>query len=481
VKRQDQQVAAAAIVEDGRWLGRLRDELRGLLAPVFCQARSRLAAFGYVDALLAGPGDRRSCWQLAEWAGHATPRRMQALLAEHCWDWKAALGAVQRFILDHLGGPGAILVLDETAELKQGRMTVGVARQHAGITGQVENCQTVVNCAYVSALGHALFDFRLYLPKAWCRDRERCRRAKVPEDTIFKTKTELAQDMITAAVNAAVPFGWAAGDEVYGRSSKLRRGCEDAGKGYVFAVPVNFKASLPSGRRVTVGALAGLIPVTAWETRSCGRGCKGHREYAWAWAATASPRHWVLIRRSLSANGKSEHELAFFHCHAPAGRPVSLSVLIAVAGKRWPVEECHQQAKGQAGFDQHQVRLWTSFHRHTVLSMCALAVLAVAAARPAPPGPLTPAPGSHPPGTAAQPAAWADTGILPASADQPPPEHPGLVKVSVPEARRLLRLATTPMTAAARQAGYAWSRWRRKHQARARWHHYQARLRAAPT
>ncbi len=138
------------------------------------------------------------------------------------------------------------------------------------------------------------------------------------------------------------------------------------------------------------------------------------------------------------------------------------------------MEECHQQAKGQAGFDQHQVRLWTSFHRHTVLSMCALALLAIAAARPqpAPPAAAAPAPGAD-----QQPWDWRDTGILPASADQPPPEDPGLVKVSVPEARRLLRLATTPMTATACQLGHAWSQWRRKHQARARYHHYQARLR----
>jgi SRSO17 transposase len=466
-------VAAAAIVEDGRWPGRLRDELQALLAPVFAQARSRLAAFAYLGALLAEPGDRRSCWQLAEQAGHATPRRLQALLAEHAWDWKAALGALQRFILDHLADPQAVLVFDETAELKKGRVTVGVARQHAGVTGQVENCQTVVNCAYVTGRGHALFDFRLYLPKAWCRDRGRRQRAQVPAGVAFQTKTELARDMVAGAVSAAAPFGWAAGDEVYGRSSKLRQDCEQAGKGYVFAVPVNFKVALPSGRRVTMALLARLIPAAAWETRSCGRGCKGHRDYAWAWAATCSPQHWALIRRSLSANDKGEHELAFFYSHAPASQTVSLSVLIAVTGKRWPVEECHQQAKGQAGFDQHQVRLWTSFHRHTVLSMCALAVLAVAAARPAP--------GSGPPGTAAQPATWADTGILPASADQPPPQDPGLVKVSVPEARHLLRMATTPMTAAARQAGCAWSIWRRKHQARARWHHYQARLRAAPT
>jgi hypothetical protein len=274
-------------------------------------------------------------------------------------------------------------------------------------------------------------------------------------------------------VSAAVPFGWAVGDEVYGRSSKLREACEDAGKGYVFAVPVNFKVALPSGRRVTVAVLARMVPARCWETRSCGRGRKGHRDYAWASAATASPRHWVLIRRSIS----DPSEAAFFYCHAPAGRPASLSVLIAVTGKRWPAEECHQQAKGQAGLDQHQVRLWASFHWHTVLSMAALAVLAVAAARPQP---ALPAAAGSVSGTGQQPRDWAGTGIPPARPDEPPPEDPGMVKVSVPETRRLLRLATTPMTAGARQLGYAWSRWRRRHQARARWHHYQARLRASP-
>ena len=143
------------------------------------------------------------------------------------------------------------------------------------------------------------------------------------------------------------------------------------------------------------------------------------------------------------------------------------------------MEECHQQGKGQAGLDQHQVRTWHSFHRHTVLSMCALALLAVAAARPAPP-PGQDQPAAPPTGDTAQPAAWRDTGKLPATADDPSPgDDPGMVKVSVPEARRLQRLATTPMTAAAGQLGHAWSRWRRRHQARARFHHYQAQLRAA--
>ncbi|HEY3034360.1 MAG TPA: IS701 family transposase, partial [Streptosporangiaceae bacterium] len=427
---------------------------------------------------LAEPGDRKSCWQLAEAAGHATPRRMQALLGEHAWDWGAALTGLQRFILDHLGDPEAVLVLDETAELKQGEMTVGVARQHAGITGQVENCQTVVFMAYVTVRAHALFDFRLYLPRAWCADRKRRERAQIPDGVQFKTKTELGTAMITGAIGAGARFAWVAGDEVYGRASKLRAACEQAGKGYVLAVPSNFMVTLPSGRKAAVAALARLIPARSWETRSCGRGCKGHRDYDWAWAATASPRHWVLIRRSCS----DPTDLALFYCHAPAGRPVSLPVLITVAGKRWPVEECHQQAKGQAGLDGHQVRLWHSFHRHTVLSMCALALLAVAAARPAA-SPLPPAPAADaiPAGAAAQPGDWADTGALPVSPDQKPPAQIGMVKVSVPEARRLLGLATTPMTAAARAFGHAWSIWRRKHQARARYHHYQARLRAAPT
>ncbi len=466
-------MAAGAIVEDRGWPGKLRGELEALLAPVFLQARSRLTAFAYIGALLAERGERKSCWQLGEIAGHRTPRRMQALLAEYAWDWKQALKAVQRFIVAWLGDPDAVLAVDETAELKKGTATVGVARQYAGITGQVENCQTVVSAAYAAVGGHAPFGFRLYLPKSWCRDKERRRRAHVPGDTVFTTKPALAAGMVTGAAASGVPFAWVAADEVYGRSSKFRRACEQAGKGYVLAVPVSFAVTLPSGRKTAVSSLARLVPAAAWETRSCGRGCKGHRDYAWAWAGTASPRHWVLIRRSLT----DPSDLAFFCCHVPDGRPASLPVLIAVAGKRWPAEECHQQGKGQAGLDQHQVRTWHSFCRHTVLSMCAQALLAVAAARPAPHPP-----GGDPPGTgeAGPPVAWRDTGKLPVTAhDDPPGDDPGLVKVSVPEARRLLRLATEPMTSTARSLGYAWSRWRRRHQARARWHHYHARLKPA--
>jgi hypothetical protein len=138
-------------------------------------------------------------------------------------------------------------------------------------------------------------------------------------------------DPLLEAVSAGVPFGWVAGDEVYGRSSKLRAACEDTGKGYVLAVPVNHQVTTSAGRKATVAALARLVPARCWETRSCGRGCKGHRDYEWALVATSSPRHWLLIRRKIC----DPADLAFFCCHAPG--MVSLSILIKVAGKRWPV------------------------------------------------------------------------------------------------------------------------------------------------
>ena len=325
--------------------------------------------------------------------------------------------------------------------------------------------------AYVTARAHALFDFRLYLPKAWCGTvsggsgrTSRTRRE-------FTTKPALGTAMITAAADAGVPFAWAAADEVYGRSSKLREACEKAGKGYVLAVPVNFTVTLPSGRKTTVAAVARLVPAAAWETRSCGPGCKGHRDYAWAWAATASPRHWVLIRRSMS----DPADLAFYYCHAPGG-PAGVAARAdqgrreAMARRRMPAAGKGAGRPGPApGPD---LALLPPAHRAVHVRPGA------AGRRRRPPGPAWPKLLLPPASPAARCLARHREAARQRD-DRPPGDDPGLVKVSVPEARRLLRLATAPMTRAARDLGYAWSRWRRRHQARARWHHYHARLKAA--
>jgi hypothetical protein len=326
---------------DGRWLGSLHDELCAALAPVFAQARSRLAAFAYIGALLAAGGDRRSC---SSWPSRpGTPRPADAGAAG-----RARLGlaggaeGAAAVHLAHLADPAAVLVLDETAELKHGRMTVGVARQHAGITGQIENCQTVVFAAYVTARAHALSDFRLYLPRAWCGDRERRVRAHVPGDVQVATKTEQGTEMIAGAVAAGAPFGWVAGDEVYRRSSKLCAACEKHGKGYVLAVPVNFTVTLPSRRRVTAASLARMVPAAAGRRARAGQ----------------------AARATATTNGLGGNRLAAALAAAPAqpvrpGRPGDVllprtrgppgiaAVLISIAGRRWPAEECHQQAKAR--------------------------------------------------------------------------------------------------------------------------------------
>ena len=193
------------------------------------------------------------------------------------------------------------------------------------------------------------------------------------------------------------------------------------------AVPVSFTVTLPSGRKATVAAVARLVPAVAWETRSCGPGCKGHRDYAWAWAATASPRHWVLIRRSLS----DPDDLAFFDRHVPAGRPVTLAILVKVAGKRWPVEVTFKTGKDTLGWDTSQARTYDAICRHTALT--ALAQIRTAAIRAALSGAVFPAvAGQDAPAAAGQATVraadlqiYTGSAPLPAHAGQPcPPASP---------------------------------------------------------
>jgi SRSO17 transposase len=442
----------------------------------------------YVWALLRSDG-RRSCWQLAEAAGHASPRRLQALLAEYVWDAAQLLERVRGLLVDGLGEPGAVLAIDETAELKAGEQTVAVAPQYAGITGQVENCQTVVFLAYVTARAHALMDFVLYLPKAWISDSDRRARAHVPDTTTFATKPQLAVDLIRRAVAAAVPFAWIVADEVYGRAGKLRAYVESLGKSYVFTVPTSFTLACADGAH-TVRTLLGRVPAHAWSQRSCGAGCKGHRWYEWAWIATSSPTHWLLVRR----NPDDHRKVTFFYCHAPHG--ATLATLVRIAGRPWPVETCFQAAKSILGIDAHQVRLWHSWHRHTVLTVLAAAILAVATAAPAQGEATAEAADSDTDDAGGsleasghataqplptQPTGWRDTGTLPVRPDQPPPADHGMIKVTIAEARRLLAIAASTTTTSVKFFHLRWSDWRRRHQARARWHHWRTRLRRYAT
>jgi len=382
--------------------------------------------------------DRKNCWTIAEHRGNATPDGLQHLLSRARWDAEAVRDDVRGYVVDAFGEHDAILVVDETGDVKKGEHSVGVQRQYTGTAGRIENAQVAVYLTYAARRGHALIDRALYLPRSWTNDAGRCAAAGVPQGTQFATKPALATQLITRAVQAGVPAGWVAGDEVYGADPNLRRAVRGHGLGYVLQVAANRRVLTHAGP-IRVDEIPALLGLRSWQKYSAGSGSKGHRYYSWAWIELLPEepgdpgQHHLLIRRT-DATG----ELAYLRCYSP--RPISLAALVRVAGQRWRIEESFQAAKGLTGLDQHQVRRWTSWHRWTTLAMLAHAFLAVATAieRDA-----TPAPD-------------------------------GMIELTVNEFRRLfdaLLLAAKHTL----DTLLAWSRWRPRHQARARDCHYRRR------
>jgi len=343
--------------------------------PRFRRVEPRRRARAFVLGLLA-PLPRKNCWTIAEQAGDATPDGMQHLLARAQWDADGVRDDVRAFVTEHLGDPGAVLVADETGDLKKGSLTAGVQRQYTGTAGRIENAQVAVYLGYASAAGHALIDRELYLPASWTSDAARCGAAGIPEGTAFATKPELAWRMIGRARAAAVPFSWFAGDEVYGDNGKLRNRLEAAQIRYVLAVSCDHRVPAGAGHTIRADELAARLPKRAWQRASAGKGAKGYRYYDWAWVTISHPgpgwRH-LLIRRH-----RRTRELAFYRCYTP--QPVTLAALVKIAGLRWTIEENFQASKGLAGLDEHQVRTWTSWHRWVTLAMLAAALLTIAAA-----------------------------------------------------------------------------------------------------
>ena len=408
------------------------------IAPRFARYEPLRHASALMLGMVSGL-DRKNCWTIAEHRGGATPDGLQHLLARAKWDADAVRDDLRDYVVDAFGDPDAILVVDETGDIKKGVHSVGVQRQYTGTAGRIENAQVAVFLTYAAPRGHALIDRALYLPRSWAEDPRRCTNAGIPSSQrSFATKPALATALITRAVAAEVPASWVAGDEVYGADPRLRAAIRGHGLGYVLAVSANRRVPTPAGP-IRVDRLPAHLPKRAWQKHSAGAGSHGHRYYAWAWIAllpeddTDTGEHYLLIRRN-DATG----ELAYLRCYSP--RPTTLHTLVKVAGQRWRIEESFQAAKGLTGIDQHQVRRWTSWHRWTTLAMLAHAFLAVATATER------------------------DT--------QPAPT--GLITLTVNEFRRLFD-ALLLVTKHTLTSLLAWSRWRRQHQHRARLSHYRRR------
>lgn len=222
-------MAAGHSVDPACWQGGL-DGLLGQVAGRFGRVEPRWRARAFVLGLLADL-PRKNCWTLAEHAGDATPDGMQHLLGRAVWDHDGVRDDVREYVVEHLSDPGAVLVVDETGDLKKGTATVGVQRQSTGTAGRVENAQVAVLLVYASPAGHAVVDRELYVPRSWARDPERCRAAGIPAQVGFATKPALVTAMLTRALDAGVPASWVTGDEVYGADPRLRAELEARGIG----------------------------------------------------------------------------------------------------------------------------------------------------------------------------------------------------------------------------------------------------------
>jgi SRSO17 transposase len=429
-------------IDPARWQ-ELLDQVMGRAAGRFARVELRRRAKAFVRGLLADL-PRKNCWTIAEHAGDASPDGMQHLLARAVWDADAVRDDVRALLIEHLGDPDAVLVVDETGDLKKGSRTVGVQRQYTGTAGKVDNAQVAVYLAYATDIGHGVVDRELYLPQQWLADPQRVQAAGIPDQVGFATKPELARRMLERALDAGVPAGWVTADEVYGNSPALRGWLEGRQLPYVLAVKATEPLPSPRGPSTSAARLAERTPPHGWLRVSAGQGAKGRRWYGWSrlplGTAGAPPgwQRWLLVRRSLRTG-----ELAFYVCAGPAGLP--LVALVRVAGCRWRVEEAFQAGKGLCGLDQHQVRRWRSWYRWVTLAMLAYAFLVVAAVT------------EH--------------------AQHPAP--PGVIELTCNEIQHLFAaLVAVPVADPGHRLRWSW--WRRRRQARARACHYRRQAAQQP-
>ena len=306
-------------------------EFHGFFAPAFGRKQWREHSGSYLRALLVQSGERRNAENLSESVG-ASARAMQRFLSEARWDDDMVMGRLQEYLGPGLGHAEAVWVVDGSDFPKQGRKSVGVARQYCGRLGKAANCQAGMFLAYVSPLGRSLVDKRLYLPESWTKDPERCRAAGVPrERRSYRAETELALDMLERALERGhLRADWVAGDDAFGRSPSFREGLSALGMRYVLDVPAGFtlwpsepewtappyqgrgaprKPRLKGGQRRTMAEVADAIPDEAWREITVAQGSQGPRTYrfgAHRMRATSRRKpgeiHWTVCRRNLDGS-----------------------------------------------------------------------------------------------------------------------------------------------------------------------------------
>jgi SRSO17 transposase len=441
------------------------DRFLDQFVPLFGADENQAHARRFVQGLLRG-GERRNTENIAEAMAGGPVRNLQAFITTGAWSDRAILDELRRTVVGVLADPAAVLNVDETGFPKKGSESVGVKRQYSGTLGRTENCQVGVFANYASIHGHTFLDRRLYLPEEWAADRPRRDQARVPTGVVFRTKPELALEMVSAAVTAGVPFRWVGGDGVYGDNPTFVQGIRVLGKWYVLdtacdtqvwtappqVIPADQRPRPGRGRRPTqplvvgdrerVDVVIAALPAVAWRRVMIGNGSQGPRVYEYAeltvWFCAdglPGPAERLLVRRSIG----QEPELKYHRSNAPSD--IGLDQLAQVRGTRWTIEEDFQTGKGECGLDEYETRGWVGWHHHTVLSMLALAFLVVqkhrvGGKRAADDRPGSPRP-TRPPSGRPDMGRGRDLEVVPVAAGAEPP---GLRQPPQTTARRLATL-----------------------------------------
>jgi SRSO17 transposase len=313
---------------------------------------------------------------------------LQKFIGQSPWDYRPLLAELTRQVGSELGQPDGVLVFDPSAFPKKGKESVGVTRQWCGRLGKVDNCQVGVYLGYVSSKEHALVDFRLYLPREWARSRKLLNKAGVPREVRFRTRHELALEMLDAR-GASLPHAWVAGDDEMGRSSWFRGELRKRQENYLLAVPSNtlvrdLAAPEPEyrgqGRRpgvpfARVDRWRSALPEDAWETIAVRDGEKGplavqavrRLVQARTEGRPSDVAELLVVFRERQADGTWKHD--YMLAHGPLGTPLAEFARVIKAGHR--IEECLQRAKGEAGLADYQVRTWEGWHHHQALALLA--------------------------------------------------------------------------------------------------------------
>jgi SRSO17 transposase len=347
------------------------------IAHRFKRAEVRARVRRYLAGLL-GRVERKNGWQVAEAIGEEGPQGVQRLLNAAVWDAEAVREDLRAYVIEYLGDPGGVLIVDESGFPKKGFDSCGVASQYCGTLGRIAPCQVGVFLGYASARGMAFLDRALYLPRVWTADEARRAKAGVPAEVRFASKGELAKRMLVGAFAADVPAAWVVADSLYGRTHHFRRFLERQERAYVVGV-LPGQVVAYDGRGQRAKAVAAALPPEAWVRQSAGTGSQGERVHDWACVQLGEPAplgwaRWLLVRQAL----EDPTERTYFRAFGPAA--TTRDELVRVAGLRWAIEEGLAQAKGEVGLDHYEVRTWPAWHRQMTLCLLAHAALVVTCA-----------------------------------------------------------------------------------------------------